>query len=1041
MRTKKILIILALLCTIAQGAWAQNYDVWDGVTKTRPWENPDDHVIHIMKASDLAYLTEKYALNEWNENRYWEELVSHSSGGKWHTTYQPAYERPISLDADIDMGDAVSWVPLGENNDVVSAYYQGTFYGNGHTIRIHISGGSSNYRGLFNGIASAGRVENLHVVADIHCSASRLVGGIAGENDGTIVNCWVSGLVRSDWQESSSAYTGKVGGIAGENNGTIQYCCVTANVQNHDADVGGLVGDNSDGTLRHCTFYGTRTSDHDQYDKYVGDKGTVDDLYDTYYDVHYTYASESGNSMYAYAYKHPFAVNLTNVGYGTVQVSAGGETGITRWHPDGTVTLTKTSGTVRQIDIKDADGNWVYSNGDINGTLNFTMPKKDVNITVYYDFADWPTEGAGTEGSPYLISSTDDWNKFAHNVNLGRSYSGKYVKLTQDISVWQFVGSDESTPFSGTFDGDGHTIDCRMEKGSDFVAPFPVTQNATFKNLTLTGYVNVVWNHSYLAGIVGHAMGNTTFTNCRVSTTLECKNADSRDISGGGFVGAANNVTFEGCVFDGRLIGPNAYNCGGFGGYVNSATVTNCLFNPSEVTFSTTGCNTFIRMSSGTPTITGCYYTQAYGTAQGTQCIPAASIPDNLGSPTAEYGMVTVYTKGILFDGTFYGGYFTFSLTDTGDNNATITGNDGNLASVTLQGRTLYRDGDWNTLCLPFNVILAGSPLVGAVARPLSSASISGSTLNLNFGDAVDELVAGTPYIIKWASDLVTGITAISGSKDWYYYLVDGKTNTNVGRAYLPWDCVFKTATPLSLNAYTLHPYEASESPDLRPTQWTLEAKANEGDAWTTIDSRDADANSADALPTSDVESQRFAIAGKKGPYQYFRFKVTKAGGPDFMQLRELKFYADIASPVFSGVTIDATDRSYDTNEDNNVTTDQRVRFQGTYDKKSFTEENRSILMMGAANTLYYPQSGASIGAQRAYFKIGEDNSQAPAAIRAFNINFGDDEATGIIEVKGANEVSGVNDNSWYSLDGRRLAGKPSARGIYVNNGRKIIIK
>ena len=69
-------------------------------------------------------------------------------------------------------------------------------------------------------------MKNLHVVADIHCAKSRLVGGIVGENNGTIENCWVSGTVRSDWKEPSSAYTAKVGGIAGENNGTIQYCCV-----------------------------------------------------------------------------------------------------------------------------------------------------------------------------------------------------------------------------------------------------------------------------------------------------------------------------------------------------------------------------------------------------------------------------------------------------------------------------------------------------------------------------------------------------------------------------------------------------------------------------------------------------------------------------------------------------------------------------------------------------------------------------------------------------------------------------------------------
>jgi len=29
----------------------------------------------------------------------------------------------------------------------------------------------------------------------------------------------------------------------------------------------------------------------------------------------------------------------------------------------------------------------------------------------------------------------------------------------------------------------------------------------------------------------------------------------------------------------------------------------------------------------------------------------------------------------------------------------------------------------------------------------------------------------------------------------------------------------------------------------------------------------------------------------------------------------------------------------------------------------------------------------------------------------------------------------------WYSLDGRRIVGKPSAKGIYINNGRKVVIK
>ena len=94
----------------------------------------------------------------------------------------------------------------------------------------------------------------------------------------------------------------------------------------------------------------------------------------------------------------------------------------------------------------------------------------------------------------------------------------------------------------------------------------------------------------------------------------------------------------------------------------------------------------------------------------------------------------------------------TLQLADDADNSAAIAKCNGITFPVTLQGRTLYKDGDWNTICLPFDVTLAGSPLAGAEARPLSSANISGTTLNLTFGDAVTTLVAGTPYIIKWAS-------------------------------------------------------------------------------------------------------------------------------------------------------------------------------------------------------------------------------------------------------------------------------------------------
>ncbi len=94
------------------------------------------------------------------------------------------------------------------------------------------------------------------------------------------------------------------------------------------------------------------------------------------------------------------------------------------------------------------------------------------------------------------------------------------------------------------------------------------------------------------------------------------------------------------------------------------------------------------------------------------------------------------------------------SLSDNKNNNTAVNNNDGVTTDVILDGRTLYKDGGWNTICLPFNVMLSGSVLDGADVRRLSSTEFSNGTLTLNFTDEneVTELEAGKPYIIRWAS-------------------------------------------------------------------------------------------------------------------------------------------------------------------------------------------------------------------------------------------------------------------------------------------------
>ena len=51
------------------------------------------------------------------------------------------------------------------------------------------------------------------------------------------------------------------------------------------------------------------------------------------------------------------------------------------------------------------------------------------------------------------------------------------------------------------------------------------------------------------------------------------------------------------------------------------------------------------------------------------------------------------------------------------------------------------------------------------------------------------------------------------------------------------------------------------------------------------------------------------------------------------------------------------------------------------------------------------------------------------------------DDATGVKGVNEVSEVSEVNDDSWYTINGVKLNGKPSKSGLYINNGRKVVIK
>ena len=120
-------------------------------------------------------------------------------------------------------------------------------------------------------------------------------------------------------------------------------------------------------------------------------------------------------------------------------------------------------------------------------------------------------------------------------------------------------------------------------------------------------------------------------------------------------------------------------------------------------------------------------------------------------------------------DMTLYAGWE--RLVDIADNsNNHFGGFDKRIKSrVTLKGRTLYKDGSWNTLCLPFSISsLAGTPLEGATVMELDVTNTydgkqTGFDTNANilhlYFKGTQSITAGIPYLIKWDAGNTADIT------------------------------------------------------------------------------------------------------------------------------------------------------------------------------------------------------------------------------------------------------------------------------------------
>ena len=504
-------------------------------------------------------------------------------------------------------------------------------------------------------------------------------------------------------------------------------------------------------------------------------------------------------------------------------------------------------------------------------------------------------DGSGTEKAPYEISTIAELNELAANVNAGTSYSGIYFKLIDDLDYSEVsvtngcnytpIGwgdNKEGKAFSGIFDGNKKTIrGITYNKPTEWgVGVFGYISKASIKDLTVENCTFIA--NGFVGGICGcsdkvNSNLNPTIENCHVASSVTL---GATDFAVGGIIGInEDNLTIKDCTSAAVITSTDE----GVGGIIGVAY--------EDVYMAT---------------ITDSYYI-------GSANMPA--IGENGGHKDAMVNYATINIT-LLND-------------DSGaavKNTTRISNYAGMSVNVTLSGRTLWKDGSWNTLCLPFGLTIAGSPLAGddVDLRTLSSAAFSDDigmlTLNFTEAGALTSILAGTPYIIKWDN---TGVNL---------------TESNL---------------------------------------------------------------------------------------------------------------------VFNGVTISSgmSDVECDLGSSRSVT------FKGTYSKQGYTDEDRSVLFLSTDNNLYYPsgENPVSIGAMRAYFqlngiKAGEDDIVEPGpGIKQFVLNFGDEE-TGISDL--TPNPSPKGEGSWYDLSGRKVANgplgprgrftleeKPKANGLYIVNGKKVVVK
>lgn len=315
-------------------------------------------------------------------------------------------------------------------------------------------------------------------------------------------------------------------------------------------------------------------------------------------------------------------------GYGILYANSGSVDGdvVLGDTEDGPCTITGSGGTVFNGKVTVTPGSTIESgtfNGEVinNGTITGGVFNNTVSGsgTITGGIFNTPMTGSGTETDPYQISTADQLKLFRDIVNGSNGQTqnrGAYAVLTADIDLnnepWTPIGPDRDSAYTGTFDGQGHTVKnlsvtVNVQPGR--AGLFGCVKDGTIRKLTVAGSVSCTANQGWCGGIAGYAM-DETIENCASLCTVSCTGIDARV---GGIVGLVDynsrTLIIRDCYNIGKITGRSdngSGDAGGICGFYMNGKISNC-YNVGEITGS--GYVSKIAVSASNDSRpTNCYY-------------------------------------------------------------------------------------------------------------------------------------------------------------------------------------------------------------------------------------------------------------------------------------------------------------------------------------------------------------------------------------------------------------------------------------------------